>query len=140
MSSKRISIDFPFKNNRVKFSKKNMNKVSKSNIENNSIDIPESAIKEPTSEQLEIIGKVNTYYQPWEVFKYDWKQVFSIRCEDYRKMEYEDLILKWPILTDVKIAYHLVRIIRSLEEMQSWVFVFWRLNLLFCYHVILRSF
>lgn len=64
-----------------------------------------------------IISKVNSYYTPWSVFIHDWMEVFNLRKQDYQDMEYRDLTQKWPILTNVQIAYHLVGI--KLSKIQS---------------------
>lgn len=76
----------------------------------------------PTGEENKIMAKVNDYFTPWSVFHHNWMEVYHIRKQDYLKLDYPDLIHKWPVLTKVKIVKHLVSITRILYKISKNIF------------------
>lgn len=107
LTAYRVKLNYSYKNKRTVVSKKKSNQ----NAEEVSSQEPTNQITTTTSEEEEIISEVNIYTQPYDIFIEKWKKVYHIRSYDCQTMDYNALVNKWPVLTDVIHAHHLVCIL-----------------------------
>lgn len=97
-------------NNQLRYYRKELGlsyKNKKSSLKKVAND-DESAEYSTSKDEQELLLKVNCFYEPWVVFKSDWDQLYNLRMYDSKELLYEEFVKKYPILTNGKIALHLV--------------------------------
>lgn len=102
----RDKLGFAYKNKRSATST-----LSKEHTTENCVD---ENTDPPSEEHIYLIEKLNCYDGMWSIYKVEWEKVFHIRCQDSKALSFSEFLNKWPILSNAKIALHLVSITRDL--------------------------
>lgn len=102
------------------------NKTTGKKVNEKPVNNPNIEKINPSVEEEEIIMKLNCFFQPYGVFIDFWDKVFNIRNVDYNTMEFNDLITKWPVLSDPNIAYHLVSSYKNKKKIVIFIYFVFR--------------
>lgn len=57
--------------------------------------------------------------QNWDIYESKWRRAAKVRCEDYSKLEFPDILKKWPMLGNVNFAKELV-VVLSLSQLKFY--------------------